>query len=126
MWTGQKNDMKKILFTLLIAFTAVSYAAAIRPGRIQTLVSEYRGTEGFDVLRVGPIGMGFLKLAVHASAGLDKEALAVLSSVRGLKGITIVDFEDAEYKEAFTVKLENMIVKGAGNGDTVVDEKKLF
>ena len=87
----------------------MSCAAAIRPVKINTLVSEYKGTEGFDVVRIGPVGMGFLKLAATFSSDLDKEALTLLSSVKGLNGITIVDFEDARCKKDFTRKIEKAL-----------------
>ena len=101
--------MKKILFTLIVALGAISCAAAIRPVRINTLVNEYKGTEGFDVVRIGPVGMGFLKLAATFSSDLDKEALTLLSSVKGLNGITIVDFEDASCKKDFSRKIEKAL-----------------
>ena len=104
-----ENVMKKILFTIIVALGAISCAAAIRPVKINTLVSEYKGTEGFDVVRIGPVGMGFLKLAATFSSDIDKEELMMLSSLKGLKGLTIVDFEDARCKKDFTRKLEKAL-----------------
>ena len=101
--------MKKILFTIIVALGAISSAAAFGPVRINTLVNEYKGTEGFDVVKIGPVGMGLLKIAATFSSDMDKEALTLLSSVKGLKGITIVDFEDARYKEDFARKLEKAL-----------------
>jgi len=101
--------MKKILFTIIVALGAISCAAAIRPVRINTLVNEYKGTDGFDVVKIGPVGMGLLKIAATFSSDMDKEALTVLSSVKGLKGLTIVDFEDASCKKEFTRKIEKAL-----------------
>lgn len=103
--------MKKILFTIIVALGAMGCAAAIRPVKINTLVSEYKGTEGFDVVRIGPVGLGLLKLAATFSPEIDEDELNMLSSMKGLKGITIVDFEDARCKKDFASKVEKALEK---------------
>ena len=43
--------MKKILLTLLMALSLTSLAWAGNPGgKLRSLVSSYKGTEGFDVV----------------------------------------------------------------------------
>ena len=106
--------MKKILITLLML---LSLGTAARAGdqspELRSLVSSYKGTDGFEIVDIGGIGLGLLKAAAKASADSpeDREALALFN---GLKRLTIVDFSDApaDKREKFLRKASRILESG--------------
>ena len=119
--------MKKLLITLLML---LSLGAAARAGeqnpQLRSLVSSYKGTEGFEIVDIGGIGLGLLKAAAKSAAETpeDREALKLFN---GLKRLTIVDFSDAapETREKFLRKANRIINSGemlmeAKDGDETV------
>ena len=106
--------MKKILITLMMLLSLGTVALAGEPNRqLRNLVSDYRGTQGFDVVDVGGLGLSLLKAAARTAADSpeDREALRLFN---GLKRLTIVDFSDAapEVREKFLRKA-NRILQGS-------------
>ena len=119
--------MKKLLITLLMLLTL---GAAARAGeqnpQLRSLVSSYKGTEGFEIVDIGGIGLGLLKAAAKSAAETpeDREALKLFN---GLKRLTIVDFSDAapETREKFLRKANRILNGGemlmeAKDGDETV------
>jgi hypothetical protein len=119
--------MKKLLITLLML---LSLGAAARAGeqnpQLRSLVSSYKGTEGFEIVDIGGIGLGLLKAAAKSAAETpeDREALKLFN---GLKRLTIVDFSDAapETREKFLRKANRILQGGemlmeAKDGDETV------
>ena len=102
--------MKKALLTLLIVFGTFGHAWA---GKVETLVNEYRGNDGFEVVSMGPIGMSLLRMAASLGGDLDQEERAALASFNGIRRITVVDFEGLEsrLKKQFCKKMDS-ILKG--------------
>ena len=97
---------------LLLSLGTVALAG--EPNRqLRDLVSDYRTTEGFDVVDVGGLGLGLLKAAAKTAAETpeDREALKLYN---GLKRLTIVDFSDAapEIKEKFLRKAKRILAEG--------------
>ena len=97
---------------LLLSLGTVALAG--EPNRqLRDLVSDYRTTEGFDVVDVGGLGLGLLKAAAKTAAETpeDREALKLFN---GLKRLTIVDFSDAapEIKEKFLRKAKRILAEG--------------
>ena len=94
--------------------------------QLRNLVSEYKGTQGFDVVDFGGLGLGLLKAAARTAAETpeDREALKLFD---GLKRLTIVDFEEAapEVKEKFLRKVNRilstgeMLLEAKDDGETV-------
>lgn len=105
--------MKKVLATLLTALCVTSCVWAGTPSRVESLVKEYRQNDGFEVLSLGRFGLSLLKIAAAASGEMDEEDRAILAQFNNIKGITIVDFEDASeaVKADFAGKLEKMLGK---------------
>ncbi|MBQ9192578.1 MAG: DUF4252 domain-containing protein [Bacteroidales bacterium] len=98
--------MKKILLTLLMALSLTSLAWAGNPGgKLRSLVSSYKGTEGFDVVDLGGPAMLLLKAAARAKAD-DPEDCAAMDLFKSLKRLTVVDFSEAapEKREKFLRK----------------------
>ena len=51
------EKMKKAFLTILITCTAALTAWAGTPAKLERLVQQYKGQEGFDVVSIGPIGV---------------------------------------------------------------------
>ena len=103
--------MKKILLTLMMLLSLGTAALAGEPNRqLRNLVSDYRETEGFDVVDVGGLGLSLLKAAARTAADSpeDREALKLFN---GLKRLTIVDFSEAapEVKDKFLRKAHRIL-----------------
>ena len=106
--------MKKILITLMMLLSLGTVALAGEPNRqLRNLVSDYRGTQGFDVVDVGGLGLSLLKAAARTAADSpeDREALRLFN---GLKRLTIVDFSEAapEVKDKFLRKVNRILRSG--------------
>ena len=119
--------MKKLLITLLML---LSLGAAARAGeqnpQLRSLVSSYKGTEGFEIVDIGGIGLGLLKAAAQSGAR-NPEGREALKLFNGLKRLTIVDFSDAapETREKFLRKANRILNSGemlmeAKDGDETV------
>ena len=119
--------MKKILITLMMLLSLGTAALAGDPHtQLRNLVSEYKGTQGFDVVDFGGLGLGLLKAAAKTAAETpeDREALKLFD---GLKRLTIVDFAEAtpEVKEKFLRKVNRilntgeMLLEAKDDGETV-------
>ena len=119
--------MKKILITLMMLLSLGTVALAGEPNRqLRNLVSDYRGTEGFDVVDVGGLGLSLLKAAARTGAETPEDR-AALKLFDGLKRLTIVDFSDAapEVKDKFLRKANRilqgceMLLEAKDDGETV-------
>ena len=119
--------MKKILITLMMLLSLGTAALAGEPNRqLRNLVSDYRGTQGFDVVDIGGLGMSLLKAAARTGAETPEDR-AALKLFDGLKRLTVVDFSEAapEVKDKFRRKV-NRILAGqemlleAKDGDETV------
>ena len=119
--------MKKILITLVMLLSLGTAALAGDPHtQLRNLVSEYKGTQGFDVVDFGGLGLGLLKAAARTAAETpeDRDALKLFDN---LKRLTIVDFAEAapEVKEKFLRKVNRilntgeMLLEAKDDGETV-------
>lgn len=106
--------MKKIVITLmmLLSLGTVALAGEQNP-QLRSLVSSYKGTDGFDIVDIGGLGMSMLKAAARSAAETpeDREALKLFN---GLKRLTVVDFSEAapEVREKFLRKANRILDKG--------------
>ncbi|MBO4635278.1 MAG: DUF4252 domain-containing protein [Bacteroidales bacterium] len=105
--------MKKAIITLCIALAATVSAWAGGPAKVEALVRQYKGEEGFEVVTLGRLGISLIKGAVVISGDLDAEDRAALKAFSGIKKLVIMDFEDADpaKKARFTTKLEKVLDK---------------
>ena len=124
MQTGQIKTMKKLFLALVLTLQMVGCAMA-GPAGVLNLVNQYRYREDVDVISVGPMGMSLLRVVAGASSGLDKDILDLLSITKGIKRITIVDFEDSSIREDLAWKLErelegmDLIMEAKDDGECV-------
>ena len=113
--------MKRILITLCMALCLASTAWAGNPGgKIRSLVTSFKGTEGFDVVDLGGPAMLLLKAAARAEVD-DPEDRAAMDLFRSLRRLTVVDFSEAapEKREKFLRKLDRILA-----GEEVLMEAK--
>ena len=89
-----------------MALCLVGEAWAGNPGgKLRSLVSSFKGTEGFDVVDLGGPALLLLKAAAGAEDD-DPEDRAAMDLFNGLKRLTVVDFSEAapEKREKFLRK----------------------
>ena len=119
--------MKKILITLMMLLSLGTAALAGEPHtQLRNLVSDYRDTQGFDVVDIGTLGLSLLKAAARTAAETQEEREA-LKLFNGLKRLTVVDFSEAapEVKDKFLRKVNrilqsgDMLLEAKDGGETV-------
>ena len=119
--------MKKILITLMMLLSLGTAAMAGEQNpQLRSLVSSYKGTDGFDIVDLGGISLSLLKAAAKTAAKTpeDREALKVFN---GLKRLTIADFSEAapDDKAEFLRKAkrilnrQEMLLEAKEDGETV-------
>ena len=104
-----------------MALCLASTAWAGNPGgKIRSLVTSFKGTEGFDVVDLGGPAMLLLKAAARAEVD-DPEDRAAMDLFRSLRRLTVVDFSAAapEKREKFLRKLDRILA-----GEEVLMEAK--
>ena len=96
-----------------MALCLVGEAWAGNPGgKLRSLVSSFKGTEGFDVVDLGGPALLLLKAAARAEVD-DPEDRAAMDLFRSLKRLTVVDFSEAtpEKREKFLRKALRILEK---------------
>ena len=104
-----------------MALCLASTAWAGNPGgKLRSLVSSFKGTEGFDIVDLGGPAMLLLKAAARAEVD-DPEDRAAMDLFRNLRRLTVIDFSEAapEKKEKFLRKLDRIL-----DGEEVLMEAK--
>ena len=104
-----------------MALCLASTAWAGNPGgKLRSLVSSFKGTEGFDIVDLGGPAMLLLKAAARAEVD-DPEDRAAMDLFRSLRRLTVVDFSEAapEKRETFLRKLDRIL-----DGEEVLMEAK--
>ena len=94
-----------------MALCLASTAWAGNPGgKLRSLVSSFKGTEGFDIVDLGGPAMLLLKAAARAEVD-DPEDRAAMDLFHSLKRLTVVDFSEAapEKREKFLRKLDRIL-----------------
>lgn len=132
----KKTDMKKIITIMLITvFTAcvgmqvlvagipaVQQTRKVNSSAVTNLVRGYGSVEGFEVVSVGSLGLGLVKLISNIAVE-DEEDKAALAVLDNLRRVVVVDYEDAEkpQKDAFVQKMTDLL-EGAEKIIEVKDE----
>lgn len=133
--------MKKIIAALLVSLLLASPCFAsskkneISKSELLSLVQEYKTAPGFEVVKVGSLGLALIKKAIKL-ADDDPEAREVAKAIKNIKRVAIVDFDDCseKVKNSFSSKLErvlksdDVLVEVKGDGEQmkifgVVDDK---
>ena len=93
--------MKKAIIVLAFLLVPVMTFALVPGGKISkikvsSLVSQYRGKQGVEVIEIGRLGTALLKGVAAMADGNDKDTREALTALKGIKGLTIISYEDAE------------------------------
>lgn len=108
--------MKKAIIVLAFLLVPVMTFALVPGGKISkikvsSLVSQYRGKQGVEVIEIGRLGTALLKGVAAMADGNDKDTREALTALKGIKGLTIISYEDAEavLKQKINGKVEKML-----------------
>lgn len=132
--------MKRLALIISILLSLPALAAAqgktISKTGITSTISECGSIEGAEMVRLGRVASAALKGTIRLAAINDPDARAALKLMKGLHGITVLDYEDCSTadKEYISRKLERALsgseklLEAKDSGDKmmiygVVDEK---
>lgn len=110
--------MKKIIFTVLLMILPIMGFAGngketIPKNKLLTLISEYHGKDGFEIVKIGSFGTSLLKTALKLSVSKEKdeETEQALRLMKGVKKIAVVEYESADKKsrDEFNTRLEKIL-----------------
>lgn len=126
---NEKGMKRLITIVLLAAFTvgpALSGAAAaerkkVNTGAVAGLVREYNVYPGFEVVSVGGLGLGLVKMIAKASAESEEDR-QVLEVLDGLRKVIVVEYEDADddRRDSFNRKAASLLE----NAEKIVEVKE--
>lgn len=79
---------------------------------LSALITEYSLKENFEVTRVPRIGVAFIRLASRFAAD-DEETEMVLNALRGIRKVTLVDYNSCseDVSESFSRKVKRVLGK---------------
>ncbi len=101
-----------LILLLVLAGPAGAAGAGKRApqARIVSLVSEYRGHDGFKVFRLGGLAMSALRGLVRFSDD-DPDTRTALAMMRGVRKVVVVEYGDAApaVRERFDRRLDRML-----------------
>lgn len=112
--------MSKIIIPILLALLpALTFGRDDRKGVNQreliAVINEFKGEEGFDVVKLGNFATGLAKgvVGIATKIDADPELQDVLKLSKGVRNIAVVDFEDCSdrVKAAFSAKISKMLAK---------------
>ena len=127
--------MKKafFLFALILSATALNASPAmerISIGKLSSVISEFRGAEGFEVFSLGRVGTVAIKSIVRLEALQDGGDGDLARLIGGIKKIAIVDFKECKQadKARFERKMgrllnDDCLIMEAGDGK---DKMKIY
>lgn len=122
-----RTEMKKTIVTLLLILTTALSVVAGPPKKLEKLARQYKNVEGFEMVSIGRLGLSLMRGVMNVSGDLDAEDRATLQALKGVKSLTIIDFEDTseDRKKAFGAQVETilsemeMILEAKDEGDAV-------
>ena len=112
------EKMKKCLLFLMLlvsplVLTAGNSSKAAKADRIVRLVNEYRGYDGFEVVRLGALPTSLLKgvAKIAMSADDDPEVREMYKLIKGIRKLTVVEFEecDSSVSASFCRKMDRIL-----------------
>lgn len=100
-WNMKKFTMILAAALLLVCPVSTLHAGSLSKSRVRSVVSEYKGRQGFEVINVGSFLMTTLRngLRIALLAEPDEDTKAVLDLTRHIKSCIVVDYEDADISD---------------------------
>ena len=89
--------MKRFLLIVSIILPLAAMSALgrqVTKGSVSAFISECRSCEGAEVVRLGPLATGAIKSVIRIAAKEDPDARDAVRLVKGIRGISVFDFED--------------------------------
>lgn len=101
------KQIKRLLLMLCILCSltagAVTIKDRVRTSQVKALVAECRSYEGAEVINAGRLITGAVKGAIRLAAVGDAEAREITRLLKGVKSISILDFEDCSPEDKETI-----------------------
>lgn len=98
--------MKRILLLLLLSLAASSGMAAVAEARsvpeqrLVNIVNGFRGTEGFEIVKIGRLGVWLMRSAASLTeAGSDPDVRQALKVMNGVRRLVVVEYGDGPERE---------------------------
>ena len=109
-------EMKRlvIIFAFFLSIGVALGSESRMANKVNLLVKEYSMNPDFEVVDVGRLGLSLVRTMIRANS-LDEETRQLLSAVRNVKRVTVVDYEDCSpaVKARFTQRLSKVLDKGS-------------
>lgn len=108
--------MKRFLLFLIVAaivpLNMASCAPKVESGGVFSIIGEFRGADGFEVVRLGPMATSLAKIALNIAVKEDDpEIKALMSLAKDVKKMVIVDYEDCSspVRDEFNAKVRKAL-----------------
>ncbi len=115
--------MKRITVILLVLLMSIGNIAGrnVRKAQIAGVISEFRGCEGVEVVQLGSLATSALRATIRLSSPGDPDALQALSMMKGIRRLTIFEFEDSS--EAVKKKICHKLDKAFEGAELLMEAK---
>ena len=108
--------MKRILVLIALALLPLSLSAqktAASYRHLYNLVGEYKGVDGFEAVRLGPVATSLARgvLGFASLEDRDEEAMILIRAARKIRSITFVDYDDCSdaVKKRFAERVSRLL-----------------
>ena len=90
--------MKRLLIILSIVLIPLSGTAgkSVPRNRLLTALSEFRSTEGVELVQLGTLATSALRAVASLSSAGDEDARQALALMKGVRRVTVFDYEDCD------------------------------
>lgn len=91
-----------------------SFEKKNQSSEILTIVNQFSGTPGFEVVKMGSLGTSLLRgVIAKALDEADEEEKAILDAIKGIKKIAIIDYSECsdEIRQKFSNKVSRVLDK---------------
>ena len=115
--------MKKILIILsivLIPFTGTA-GKSVPKNQLLAALSEFKRAEGVELVQLGPLATSALKAVVRISSSEDEDARQALALMKGVRRVTVFDYEDCDSK--VKDRINRRLNRVLGNSELLFEAK---
>ena len=94
-----------LIFALLLPLTAVAAGPGRKVSRseVSSIISEFRHYDGVEVVKLGWLATAAIKGVVR-HAGNDEDARQIREALRGIKSVTVLEYENAAPDVRYRIK----------------------
>ena len=119
------NPKKILLFLCLLlplAASAGTPAKKVSKTKVTSVIAEARRYEGVEVVRLGRVATAALKGLVRAASREDPDAREALQLMRGVKNLTVLDYDDCA--PAVRERLARRLDEALGGSELLMEAKE--